>query len=117
MSKAHLTSARCSVSSAEYHTSLISPRPPIHCFGFNLPYPRDGPLICGIISCVTRGDETLDTLVHGLSKLKYRRYASAGVALANSHIDMCKHSGKIDDLREALDERTLSGPVGIGHTR
>jgi len=73
--------------------------------------------MCGIIGCVGRGDETLDTLVHGLSKLEYRGYDSAGVALANNHLDLCKHSGKIADLREALSDRTLSGSVGIGHTR
>ncbi|RKS84113.1 glutamine--fructose-6-phosphate transaminase [Haloarcula quadrata] len=73
--------------------------------------------MCGIIGCVGRGDETLDTLVHGLSKLEYRGYDSAGVALANNHLDLCKHSGKITDLREALSDRTLSGSVGIGHTR
>ncbi|MFB6222874.1 MAG: glutamine--fructose-6-phosphate transaminase (isomerizing), partial [Haloarcula sp.] len=73
--------------------------------------------MCGIIGCVGRGEDTLDTLIHGLSKLEYRGYDSAGVALANSHVDLCKHSGKIDDLREALSDRTLSGSVGIGHTR
>ena len=67
--------------------------------------------MCGIIGCVGRGDETLDTLVHGLSKLEYRGYDSAGVALANNHLDLCKHSGKIADLREALSDRTLSGSV------
>ena len=30
--------------------------------------------MCGIIGCVGRGSETLDTLVHGLSKLEYRGY-------------------------------------------
>ncbi|WP_049940693.1 hypothetical protein [Halomicrobium mukohataei] len=34
-----------------------------------------------IISCVGRGDETLDVLVYGLSKLQYPGYDSAGVAL------------------------------------
>ncbi|WP_246984404.1 glutamine--fructose-6-phosphate transaminase (isomerizing) [Halorientalis marina] len=73
--------------------------------------------MCGIIGCVGRGDETLDTLVHGLAKLEYRGYDSAGVALATDTVDVCKKSGKIDDLRAALESRTLSGPVGIGHTR
>jgi len=73
--------------------------------------------MCGIIGCVGRGDETLDTLVHGLSKLEYRGYDSAGVALSSDHVEVCKNSGKIDDLREALSDRTLSGAVGIGHTR
>jgi len=73
--------------------------------------------MCGIIGCVGRGTETLDTLVHGLSKLEYRGYDSAGVAMANDHVSLCKTAGKIDDLRTALEKASLSGSVGIGHTR
>jgi len=73
--------------------------------------------MCGIIGCVGRGDETLDTLVHGLSKLEYRGYDSAGVAMANDHVSLCKTSGKIEDLKTALESASLSGSVGIGHTR
>jgi len=73
--------------------------------------------MCGIIGAVGRGDETLDTLVHGLSKLEYRGYDSAGVALTGDRIDLCKKAGEIDELREALKSRSLSGAAGIGHTR
>src|SRR6056297_1690615 len=73
--------------------------------------------MCGIIGCVGRGDETLDTLVHGLSKLEYRGYDSAGVAMSGDSLSLCKTSGKIDDLRDALSKTTRSGSVGIGHTR
>ncbi|MBV0925232.1 glutamine--fructose-6-phosphate transaminase (isomerizing) [Halomicroarcula limicola] len=73
--------------------------------------------MCGIIGCVGRGDETLDTLVHGLSKLEYRGYDSAGVAMADDSIDICKASGEISDLKTALESARLSGSVGIGHTR
>ncbi len=73
--------------------------------------------MCGIIGCAGRQGETLDVLVHGLSKLEYRGYDSAGVALATDEIDVCKTAGEIDDLRAALSERELSGAVGIGHTR
>jgi len=73
--------------------------------------------MCGIIGCVGRAGETLDVLVHGLSKLEYRGYDSAGVALTGDRVDICKQSGKIEELREALEARTLSGAAGIGHTR
>jgi len=73
--------------------------------------------MCGIIGCVGRGDETLDTLVHGLSKLEYRGYDSAGVAMAGDSLSLCKTSGKINDLRGALSKMSLTGSVGIGHTR
>ena len=85
--------------------------------------------MCGIIGCVGR-DDTLDTLVHGLSKLEYRGYDSAGVALSEAGddgadgsdgseggLDVVKCAGKIDDLRTALAGRETSGPVGVGHTR
>jgi len=73
--------------------------------------------MCGIIGCAGRGDETLDVLVAGLSRLDYRGYDSAGVALANGRVDVCKRAGKLENLRAALDGRTFEGTVGIGHTR
>ncbi|WP_018257710.1 glutamine--fructose-6-phosphate transaminase (isomerizing) [Halomicrobium katesii] len=73
--------------------------------------------MCGIIGCVGRADETLDVLVHGLSKLEYRGYDSAGVALADDTVSVAKRSGEIDELRALLDETTIDGAVGIGHTR
>jgi len=73
--------------------------------------------MCGIIGCVGREDETLDVLVHGLSKLEYRGYDSAGVALSGDRVGVCKKSGKIEELRGALEARTLDGAAGIGHTR
>ncbi|WP_336135403.1 glutamine--fructose-6-phosphate transaminase (isomerizing) [Natronomonas amylolytica] len=73
--------------------------------------------MCGIIGCVG-GDGTLDTLMHGLSKLEYRGYDSAGVALVgNGGLDVVKKAGELDALRETLETRTVSGTVGIGHTR
>ena len=75
--------------------------------------------MCGIIGCVGRDSETLDVLVHGLSKLEYRGYDSAGVALGGDGTDVsvAKRAGEIDDLRAKLDETTVEGTVGIGHTR
>ncbi len=75
--------------------------------------------MCGIIGCVGRGNGTLETLVDGLSKLEYRGYDSAGVALTETGegVDICRCAGEIEDLRSALADRTLSGEVGVGHTR
>jgi glucosamine--fructose-6-phosphate aminotransferase (isomerizing) len=73
--------------------------------------------MCGIIGCVGCSD-TLGTLMHGLSKLEYRGYDSAGVALVGEGgLDVVKKAGELDALREALDGRKVSGTVGIGHTR
>ena len=75
--------------------------------------------MCGIIGSVGRDGETLETLVHGLSKLEYRGYDSAGVAMTGpgERVDITKCAGKIDDLRDALDRHAPTGEVGIGHTR
>ena len=75
--------------------------------------------MCGIIGAVGRDDDTLDTLMHGLYKLEYRGYDSAGVALTGSgqSVDICKREGRIEDLDEALDGRQLQGTIGVGHTR
>ena len=73
--------------------------------------------MCGVIGCVGRPDETLDVLMHGLSKLEYRGYDSAGVALANGSVEIEKRAGKLENLEAALDGVSLEGAVGIGHTR
>ena len=73
--------------------------------------------MCGIIGCIGREEDTLDTLVHGLEKLEYRGYDSAGVALLDDNLEVSKTAGKIADLRAVLDEQDLDGQVGIGHTR
>ena len=73
--------------------------------------------MCGIIGCVGRGDATLDTIVHGLSKLEYRGYDSAGVALVDDdRLHVVKKAGELDVLRTVLGDG-LDGAVGIGHTR
>ncbi len=73
--------------------------------------------MCGIIGCVGRGEDTLDTLLAGLRKLEYRGYDSAGVALGGEELSICKRAGEIDALADALDDSTLSGTLGVGHTR
>jgi glucosamine--fructose-6-phosphate aminotransferase (isomerizing) len=74
--------------------------------------------MCGIIGCAGCDKGTLDTLMHGLSKLEYRGYDSAGVALSNEVVQVERKAGELDALRDALsNENDLHGPVGIGHTR
>ncbi|AEH37696.1 glutamine--fructose-6-phosphate transaminase (isomerizing) [Halopiger xanaduensis] len=72
--------------------------------------------MCGIIGHVGDGN-ALETLLTGLENLEYRGYDSAGVAIQNgSGIDVEKRSGKVEELKEAIDD-PLEGDVGIGHTR
>ncbi|UPW01299.1 glutamine--fructose-6-phosphate transaminase (isomerizing) [Halorussus gelatinilyticus] len=71
--------------------------------------------MCGIIGCAGES-ETLDVLLTGLEGLEYRGYDSAGVALSNGDLSVCKREGEIQRLQQAVTS-DLDGRVGIGHTR
>ncbi len=74
--------------------------------------------MCGIVGYV--GDrQAAPILLDGLEKLEYRGYDSAGIAVYNGkNIEMKKAKGRLKVLRELThDGRTLSGTIGIGHTR
>jgi len=73
--------------------------------------------MCGIIGCVGRGEDTLSTLVAGLSELEYRGYDSAGVALGGETVSVAKRAGELSALREALAAEPIAGDLGVGHTR
>ena len=74
--------------------------------------------MCGIVGYVG-GLNCQDVLMEGLSKLEYRGYDSAGVALhMGRDITVVKAKGRLAVLKEKLEEENL--PVchcGIGHTR
>ncbi|ADB63739.1 glucosamine/fructose-6-phosphate aminotransferase, isomerizing (plasmid) [Haloterrigena turkmenica DSM 5511] len=73
--------------------------------------------MCGIIGRVGDGN-AFEPLLTGLENLEYRGYDSAGIAVQNgSGINVEKRSGKVDELRESIDDTPLEGSVGIGHTR
>ena len=61
----------------------------------------------------------LGVVVDGLSRLVYRGYDSAGVAvIADGELAWAKRAGKLANLRSALAEHPpLPGTVGLGHTR
>ena len=73
--------------------------------------------MCGIVGYVgPRSAQAV--LVHGLRRLEYRGYDSAGLAVAEGgSMSICKREGKLDRLVARLDERPLTGRAGIGHTR
>jgi glucosamine--fructose-6-phosphate aminotransferase (isomerizing) len=73
--------------------------------------------MCGIIGYVGDADETLSVLLDGLSNLEYRGYDSAGVAVGGDGLRVEKRAGQLDALEAALDGTSVSGPVGIAHTR
>ncbi|MBI4153669.1 glutamine--fructose-6-phosphate transaminase (isomerizing) [Candidatus Woesebacteria bacterium] len=75
--------------------------------------------MCGVFGYV--GEERSDLsgfLLAGLSKLEYRGYDSAGIAVFNGEkAKIVKETGEIARLKKLLNGRILSGNVGIGHTR
>ncbi len=73
--------------------------------------------MCGIIG-YTGKKEVSKILVKGLSRLEYRGYDSAGIAvLAKEKIRIRKKKGKLSVLRDDLKRVPIEGHVGIGHTR
>ena len=74
--------------------------------------------MCGIVG-YTGTQNAAPILLEGLSKLEYRGYDSAGIAVLNAKkISVSKESGRISNLYEKTDDGNLmSGCVGIGHTR
>lgn len=74
--------------------------------------------MCGIVGYIGR-EQASKIILEGLSKLEYRGYDSAGMAVYDGEkITITKAAGRL----KALDElthggETMSGTVGIGHTR
>lgn len=74
--------------------------------------------MCGIVAFVGAKPAT-PVLVSGLSRLEYRGYDSAGVAVAGNdgEINIVREVGKLADLEAEPALGMLSGTTGIGHTR
>ncbi len=73
--------------------------------------------MCGIIGVLGKKD-VVPSLIGGLKRLEYRGYDSAGIAtLTESGLDRRRAEGKLENLEKVLQSSSLSGLVGIGHTR
>jgi glucosamine--fructose-6-phosphate aminotransferase (isomerizing) len=73
--------------------------------------------MCGIVGYVGHRNAT-EVLITGLSKLEYRGYDSAGVAVNTGHeLEVRKAAGKLAVLEKELKGHVLTGSLGIGHTR
>src|SRR5882762_186367 len=83
--------------------------------------PAGRPLMCGIIGYTGSGRrEAVPILLQGLSRLEYRGYDSAGVAITLGEgrgIVTRKLAGRVTALRELMDRLPAHGGSGIAHTR
>ena len=73
--------------------------------------------MCGIVGYVGK-KKASDFLIEGLSKIEYRGYDSAGIAVINNgKVEIRKHKGRLSNLVEELSNNSAEGTIGIGHTR
>jgi len=74
--------------------------------------------MCGIVGYIGKM-QAAPILLDGLSKLEYRGYDSAGIAVYDGNeIEVVKAKGRLQALRDLTgDGNRVQGTVGIGHTR
>lgn len=73
--------------------------------------------MCGIIGYVGN-DQCSDLLLDGLTKLEYRGYDSAGIAIIHDgKLAIRRAEGKLVNLKDAVSKSPVEGNLGIGHTR
>ncbi len=78
--------------------------------------------MCGIVGYVG-SNQAAPILLDGLSKLEYRGYDSAGIAVASGNsddgdIEVLKSKGELLVLKQMTDYgHSVKGTIGIGHTR
>lgn len=74
--------------------------------------------MCGIVGYLG-GRQAYPILIKGLTRLEYRGYDSAGVALINDNSELLvyKTKGKVKDLEALTEGKDVGGSIGIAHTR
>ncbi len=73
--------------------------------------------MCGIVGYIG-AKSAQDVILKSLSRLEYRGYDSAGIAISDgSRLNLLKRKGKLGVLAAELKARPIKGTLGIGHTR
>ncbi len=78
---------------------------------------RKKKIMCGIVGYIGHR-EAAPLILESLSKLEYRGYDSAGIAvLQDGQVTIRRCEGKLGNLEAMLQRQPMAGAVGIGHTR
>ncbi len=73
--------------------------------------------MCGIVGYVGK-QSCASILIDGLKRLEYRGYDSAGLAVHDGKgVKIVRAVGKLRNLEQEIQQRPLTGSLGIGHTR
>ena len=74
--------------------------------------------MCGIVGYIGQRN-AVPLILNGLSRLEYRGYDSAGLAVqsAEGEIALRKSVGRLSELETVLKAEPASGSAGVGHTR
>jgi glutamine---fructose-6-phosphate transaminase (isomerizing) len=72
--------------------------------------------MCGIVAAIATGN-IVPVLLEGLTKLEYRGYDSAGLAVIDQGLKRLRCTGRVSGLVKQADEAKLTAHIGIAHTR
>ena len=74
--------------------------------------------MCGIVGYIGK-KRAYDVLIHGLQRLDYRGYDSAGMAIGKEDgtLNVYKSKGKVAELESSVEGKDIEGTIGIAHTR
>jgi glutamine---fructose-6-phosphate transaminase (isomerizing) len=73
--------------------------------------------MCGIVGAVAKRN-IVANLIEGLTRLEYRGYDSAGIAvISDQNIQRVRAVGRVSEMTKKADDIALKAEIGIGHTR